>query len=77
LSKFGYDEVGWSDGDFKQNGNILEAKEDIGWNTSLDMFIRRGADFTKFRHIKIKENYHFYPTTGYINLLINYISNAK
>jgi len=67
-----------SDDPIKQSGNKLEAKKDICWLQSLDMFLRRGAGFTQFRHIKIREQYCLYrQPEDYVEFLIKYISTAK
>jgi hypothetical protein len=63
----------------RQDGNKLEATENIfgETNTKWDIFIRRGAGFTQFRHFKINEGYFLSCDSNYVDFLIKYISNAK
>jgi hypothetical protein len=60
----------------EQNGNKLEAKSDIMWDQNLDMFLRRGARFSQFRHFTMKQ-YILWNQKVYADFLISSISNTK
>jgi hypothetical protein len=56
-----------------EDGNKLVAEENIHFDSKWDLFIRRGAAFTQFRHFKAE--LHDRPT--YFADLISYISDTK
>jgi hypothetical protein len=63
----------------EKDGNILEAKKSIRSNENLDLFLRRGAKFTQFRHLKINQDDYYleWCPDDYVDFLINFVSNAK
>lgn len=64
----------------EENGNKLEAMQNIWWNYKWDLFLRRGTAFTQFRNFKIIKIGHTLLQTqynDYVDFLINYIYNAK
>ena len=60
------------------NGDKLEAKRNMRWDSKLDLLLRRGAGFTHFRHFELKQPHHFFITPfDYAGFLISYISDTK